>query len=54
MRDVAPVTHLDGEPLHGGEPGPFAGALQQEFSAWADARARDQDHPAAQRAAGMG
>lgn len=52
LRDVSPVTHLDGRPLHGGVPGPFATALAAEFAAWADARARNVDGPAAERLAG--
>ena len=51
LRDVAPVTHLNGRELHGGGPGPFAAALAKDFTKWADARARDTDGPAARECA---
>jgi branched-chain amino acid aminotransferase len=33
LRDLSPVTHLDGRPLHGGGPGRFATELGRDFSA---------------------
>lgn len=43
LRDVAPVTHLDGAPIGGRQE--FARQLLREFSAFADERARTVDGP---------
>lgn len=45
LRDVAPVTHVDGQPIHGGTAGPFASRLLAEFAEFCDRRAREQDGP---------
>jgi branched-chain amino acid aminotransferase len=50
LRDVAPVTYLDGRPLHGGGPGPKSAALAAAFRVHADRRAAEIDGPAARRA----
>lgn len=52
LRDVAPVTHLDGRALHGGLPGGKTAELSAAFTLHADRRAADHDGPAALRAAG--
>jgi branched-chain amino acid aminotransferase len=52
LRDLAPVTHIDGAPVGGGMPGPFVRALAREFTARADRRAREQDGPAMARLVG--
>jgi branched-chain amino acid aminotransferase len=51
LRDVTPVTHVDGAPVRDGRPGPFAERLRAEFATACDRRARDQDGPAWRRAA---
>jgi branched-chain amino acid aminotransferase len=45
LRDVAPVTHIDSQPIHGGTPGPFASRLLTEFADYCDRRAKGHDGP---------
>ncbi len=52
LRDIAPVTHLDGRALHGGGPGPKVPALAAAFTEACDRRAREVDGPTALRLAG--
>lgn len=52
LRDVSPVSHLDGQPLPETEDLARLRELAARFSSGLDARARDVDHPAALRAAG--
>jgi branched-chain amino acid aminotransferase len=49
LRDVAPVTHIDGAPVHEGTPGPFTMRLLADFSAYCDRRAREMDGPVMDR-----
>jgi branched-chain amino acid aminotransferase len=52
LRDVSPVTHLDGRALHGGGPGPFAIELRQGFSAHCRNLAHSSYEPALRRLTG--
>lgn len=52
LRDVSPVTHLDGRELPQTKGLARLKELAADFTAVLDARARDVDHPAALRAAG--
>lgn len=52
LRDIAPVTHLDGRALHGGAVGPATAELMPRFSAHLKARLRDRDAPAWRRLVG--
>lgn len=45
LRDIGPVTHLDGHALHGGGPGPRTLRLHERFVAWAANRLREHDMP---------
>ena len=45
LRDIGPVTHLDGRALHGGEGGPHTKALLERFVDHLQARLRDRDGP---------
>lgn len=45
LRDVSPVTHLDGRALHGGGPGPHTARLQPLFSAHLRERLQSHDEP---------
>ena len=46
MRDVAPITHVDGKELHeGGAAGPFTVELMERFEAFCDRRIREVDGP---------
>jgi len=54
LRDIAPVTHLDGRALHGGAPGPRGVALAGAFAAHCDQLATTRDGPAARRLADSG
>jgi branched-chain amino acid aminotransferase len=45
LRDIAPVTHLDGRALHGGEAGPATAALMPAFGAHLAQRLRQRDEP---------
>jgi branched-subunit amino acid aminotransferase/4-amino-4-deoxychorismate lyase len=49
LRDVSPVTHLDGRPLRSTAMGEAVGAA---FSSWADQRAVADDRAARELAAG--
>lgn len=49
LRDIAPVTHLDGRALHGGAPGPRTMQLFEKWKPWATQRHRTQDAPHWQR-----
>jgi len=51
LRDVSPVTHLNTNALHGGQPGRFATTLAREFRQWADDYASTTDGPAARECA---
>jgi branched-chain amino acid aminotransferase len=42
LRDIGPVTHLDGRALHGGGPGPRTSALLERFAE--HVRQRQHDH----------
>ena len=46
LRDISPVTHLDGRPLHGGEPGPSASRLLADFRRHTAKVLREQHAPA--------
>lgn len=46
LRDLGPVTHLDGRALHGGEPGPVTSRLLPLVGAHFAARCREHDAPA--------
>ncbi len=46
LRDVAAVTHLDGDAIHGGEPGAAAQALAARFEAYAAERFEQRYTPA--------
>jgi branched-chain amino acid aminotransferase len=45
LRDLAPVTHIDGRPVGDGTAGPFARRLSPAFAAALDQRARERDGP---------
>jgi branched-chain amino acid aminotransferase len=45
LRDIGPVTHLDGRALHGGAAGPRVDALLAKFREFVARRLRDQDGP---------
>lgn len=45
LRDVGPVTHLDGRALHGGGPGPATSRLLPQVTAAFAQRLRDVDAP---------
>ncbi|HLQ38233.1 MAG TPA: aminotransferase class IV [Planctomycetota bacterium] len=45
LRDVAPVTHLDGRPFHAGEPGPRTVQLLADFTAFARTASRGRYAP---------
>ncbi|MBL8754886.1 MAG: aminotransferase class IV [Planctomycetes bacterium] len=45
LRDIGPVTHLDGRALHGGGPGPRVEALLAKFHEFVAQRMRDHDGP---------
>ena len=45
LRDIGPVTHLDGRSLHGGGPGPRTQVLMREFAACLLERTRRDDEP---------
>jgi len=45
LRDIGPVTHLDGKALHGGGPGPFTRGLADEFRAHCDRLLRERYEP---------
>lgn len=45
LRDIGPVTHLDGRALHGGGPGPFTQGLAAEFRSHCDRLLRERDQP---------
>lgn len=49
LRDIAPVTHLDGTALHGGGVGPVVSALLPRFQQWFADRLRQQYEPAWRR-----
>lgn len=46
LRDLGPVTHLDGRALHGGEPGPVTSRLLPLVGAHFAERCREHDAPA--------
>jgi branched-chain amino acid aminotransferase len=52
LRDLSPVTHLDGRPLHGGGPGQFASGLCRDFSAHLRSLARSRYEPELRRMLG--
>lgn len=41
LRDIAPVTHVDDKPLHGGEPGPVTRQLATAFESFCEQRTRE-------------
>jgi branched-chain amino acid aminotransferase len=49
LRDIAPVTHLDGRALHGGGSGPLVSVLLPRFQEWCAERLRDHYEPAWRR-----
>lgn len=49
LRDIAPVTHLDGTALHGGGVGPLVSELLPRFRQWFSDRLRGQYEPAWRR-----
>lgn len=49
LRDLGPVTHLDGRALHGGGPGPRTSALMERFTEHVQQRQRDHYAPAWRR-----
>jgi branched-chain amino acid aminotransferase len=49
LRDLGPVTHLDGRALHGGGPGPRTSALLERFTEHMQQRQRDHYAPAWRR-----
>lgn len=52
LRDMAPVTHLDGRALHGGGAGPVVAGLLPRFQDFLGRRLRDQDEPQWRRLVG--
>lgn len=46
LRDVMPVTHVDGRPVHGGRAGPVTRELAAAFSEFCAERARERYAPA--------
>ena len=54
LRDVAPVTHLDGRALHGGGPGPASMQLLARFQQHAGRLLRERYAPAWRRLVGDG
>lgn len=52
LRDIAPVTHLDGRALHGGGAGPAVARLLPEFQRFSERRLREHYAPAWQRLVG--
>ena len=49
LRDIAPVTHLDGRALHGGHAGPLSTRLLPQFTAFQAQRFRERYAPAWRR-----
>jgi branched-chain amino acid aminotransferase len=49
LRDIGPVTHLDGRPLHGGAVGPHSSRLLAAFRRHCDERLQRHDAPAWRR-----
>jgi branched-chain amino acid aminotransferase len=45
LRDIGPVTHLDGKALHGGGPGPISSRLLDAFRGFCEERLRRYDGP---------
>jgi branched-chain amino acid aminotransferase len=45
LRDIAPVTHVDGAPIGGGKPGPESTRLLTAFRAFCERRLADVDGP---------
>ncbi len=54
LRDIAPVTHLDGRALHGGDKGPRASSLLLQFREQAAQRLRQHYEPAWRRLVAAG
>ena len=52
LRDIAPVTHLDGRALHGGHPGPGSMRLSPQFTEYTARRLRERYAPAWRRLVG--
>ena len=46
LRDLSPVTHLDGRALHGGAPGPVTSRLLERWRAHAESLLRERYGPA--------
>ncbi len=46
LRDISPVTHLDGRALHAGEPGPNTAQLMRRFEDHCRKLSRDRYGPA--------
>ena len=49
LRDIAPVTHLNGRALHGGHAGPVSTRLAAEFAKYTARRLRERYEPAWRR-----
>lgn len=45
LRDISPVTHIDGEPLHGGQSGPHTAELVAAFRLHSDVLMRERYEP---------
>ncbi|HEX6811497.1 MAG TPA: aminotransferase class IV [Planctomycetota bacterium] len=54
LRDIAPVTHLNGRALHGGRTGPASSRLAPQFTAWMARRLEELYAPAWRRLVGAG
>ena len=52
LRDIGPVTHLNGRELHGGGPGPITDRLMPTFERYLALRLRTRDEPYWQRLLG--
>lgn len=45
LREIVPVTSVDGKPVGSGRPGPFTSKLSEQFEAFCDRRSAERDAP---------